>query len=107
MHDDLNNLQQKYNKEINSSKTLKELDEVFLELFGKTGEITLFSKNFSGVSKEELKEIVPLFNKVKIELEKEIGDKRNGIREEAYRKLEDEKLDFIGPERRRPDPQRR
>lgn len=94
MKENLEKLLAEYKAKIEAAQNLKELDGVFLELFGKSGEITLFSKNFAGVSKDELKEIVPLFNKVKSELEEEIHNKRNEIREEDYKKLEKETLEL-------------
>lgn len=83
-----------YLDKIQSSKSLNQLDDIFLKLFGKNGEITLFSKNFAKVSKDELKIIVPLFNKVKAELENKIQDRRDEIRGEGYKKLDQEKLDL-------------
>ena len=41
MDHQLDNLKSSYQKEIESAKTLGELDKLFLELFGKSGKITL------------------------------------------------------------------
>lgn len=83
-----------YSKKIGEARTLKELDKIFLELFGKKGQITLLPKEFSKLDQDQLKRVGPLFNQVKQELEKEISDKRYGIREESYKKLDLEKLDL-------------
>ena len=76
----------------NYLEKIKELDEIFLALFGKSGEVTLFPKEFSIVPKEELKKLGPLFNQVKTELEKEIEKHRNQIRGKTYTALEKENL---------------
>lgn len=79
---------------INQAKTLKELDDIFLALFGKNGEITLLPKEFARLSSEEKQKIGPLFNKVKAELEEAVEKKRGYIKEEGYAKLAEEKSDF-------------
>src|SRR3989344_5693732 len=79
---------------VNLAKSLKELDNIFLSLFGKNGEMTLLPKDFPKLSKDELRIAAPLFNKVKTELEKSIEDNRIGLREESYKKLESEELDL-------------
>ncbi|MBI2334559.1 phenylalanine--tRNA ligase subunit alpha, partial [Candidatus Daviesbacteria bacterium] len=46
------------------------------------------------ISKIELKTLGPIFNKIKLELERKISDARYEIREAGYRKLDQEKLDL-------------
>lgn len=92
MEDKLKKIQQDYLNKIESSKTLKDLDEIFIALFGKNGEIDLLPKQFKDLPKEELKTVGPLFNQVKQELEKTISAKREGVREEIYKSLENESL---------------
>lgn len=94
MEEKLKNIKQEYLEKISEAKSLKDLDEIFLELFGKNGEITLIPKDFSKLSVEEKKKIVPLFNQTKQQLEKEISDKRQVIRDKFYETLADEKLDL-------------
>ncbi|MBI3486430.1 phenylalanine--tRNA ligase subunit alpha [Candidatus Daviesbacteria bacterium] len=65
-----------------------------MSAFGKNGEVTLLPKEFSKLSKEQLKTIGPLFNKTKIELEQAINNKREAIRAKSYKKLDLEKLDL-------------
>lgn len=101
MEEKIDNIKTEYSEKIKQAKSLKELDEIFLELFGKSGQITLLPKDFSKLSKEELKTIGPLFNNTKQELEKIIEDRRQVIREESYQKLSDEKL-TLTPEGRTP-----
>lgn len=90
MEENLKKIQQDYLNKINSSGTLKEIDEIFISLFGKNGEIDQLSKQFNQLSKDELKSVGPLFNKVKQELEEGIRVKREGVREETYKALDNE-----------------
>ncbi len=85
---------QDYQIQISNSQTLKQLDEIFLKLFGKNGEITLLPKDFSKTSKDEIKIIGPLFNLAKQNLEKAIEKRRNEVRETSYKKLDQEELDL-------------
>lgn len=94
MQEKLNQILKDYQEKISQAKSLQELDEIFLELFGKQGQITLLPKEFSKLSKDELKDIGPLFNQIKKELEKTINEKRSSIREESYQKLSDETFDL-------------
>src|SRR6266576_3162804 len=94
MQDSLSKIQTEYNDKIASSQSLAQLDEIFLELFGKNGLITLFPREFPNLPKEELKVVAPIFNQTKDELEQAIAKRRIAIREEGYQKLADEKLDL-------------
>lgn len=87
MREDLQNLIKKYTEEIDSSGSLKDLDAIFLKLFGKTGEITLFPKTFSTLPKDELKVIGPLFNKAKKELEQSIAKRREEVKLSGFKKI--------------------
>ncbi len=90
--DKLTQIEKDYQKKISGAASLKKLDEVFLALFGKKGELTLLPKNFSKLSKDELKKVEPLFNQVKTELEQSIEKQRYQIREKSYQALEEEEL---------------
>lgn len=94
MEDKLNQLLSDYQNKISKAQSLKELDEIFLALFGKSGEITLLPKEFSKVPKDQLQKVGPLFNKLKQELEKAIENRRNEAREESYSKLSSESFDL-------------
>ncbi len=94
MKQKISRIQNKYLEKIQRATSLKELDEIFLALFGKKGEVDKLSKQFSQISKDELKTLGPIFNKIKLELERKIRDRRSEIREEGYRKLDREKLDL-------------
>ena len=80
-------IQQEFGNKILKSSSLKELDEIFLALFGKKGEITSLPRDFSKLSKDELTIIGPLFNKTKTELEQNIEEERDELREKAYQAL--------------------
>lgn len=77
---------------IKTTKSLQELDKIFLELFGKNGLITLIPKDFSKLSKQQKISAGPLFNKIKSELEQAIEAQRNKVKKESYKALIHEKL---------------
>lgn len=93
MDEKIAQIKKDYLNKIQKAKTLKQLDEFFLALFGKKGELTLLPKEFGKLSGEEKRKISPLFNKVKLALESKISDKRYKIREEGYKNLASENLD--------------
>lgn len=92
MEEKISQIQKDYLNKITQAKTLKELDEIFLELFGKNGQITLIPKEFPKLTSEERHIVGPLFNQIKNELEKEIEEKRLKIREKSYQALAKEEL---------------
>lgn len=94
MQDQLHQLLEQYKQQISTADSLKVLDELFLALFGKNGEITLLPKGFKDLAKEELRVVAPLFNQVKSQLEEAINKKRLQVREVSYQKLVDETLDL-------------
>lgn len=94
MENTLKKIRQDYLSRISLSRTLKDLDEIFLALFGKNGQIEQISKQLKSLSKDDLKTIGPLFNKVKNELEQKIGNKRSEVREVFYKSLENEKFEL-------------
>ncbi len=97
MENKISDIKKAFLEKIQTAQSLKELDEFFLELFGKNGQITLLPKDFSKISKEEIKKIQPLFNSTKQELEEAIGNRRQAIKEKSYRNLVNEKLTFPHP----------
>ncbi len=94
MEEKISQIQNQYLEKISKAKSLKELDEIFLLLFGKNGEITLLPKGFSKLSRNELFKIGPLFNKLKTDLAQTIEKKRNQIKELSYTALEKEAFVF-------------
>lgn len=94
MEEKIEQILKEYSTRINYARGLKELDYIFLELFGKKGKLDLLPKEFAKLSDEQRRRVGPLFNKVKEELEKAVNDKREEVREEGYKKLETETLDL-------------
>lgn len=90
MEDKINQILSDFQDKIKKASSFRELDSIFLALFGKSGEITLLPKDFGSLSVEEKKKIGPLFNKLKQELERAVSDRRQAIREESYKKLANE-----------------
>ncbi len=94
MEEKLKKIQQDYINKISSSKSLKDLDIIFIELFGKNGEVDQLSRQFKDLAKEDLKIVGSLFNLIKQELEKTISTKREEIKARVYKGLEDETFTF-------------
>lgn len=90
MEEKIKQIQSDFLEKIQKATSLKDLDEIFLALFGKKGELTLLPREFSKLPKSELQVIGPAFNRLKDQLESEISDKRQELREESYKKLADE-----------------
>ena len=97
MDSKISQIQKEYLEKTQQASTLKELDTLFLALFGKKGEITLLPKDFASLSPEDKKRIGPLFNQVKVELEQLIEKRREEVREEGYKKLAEDKIDIFSP----------
>lgn len=85
-------IQKDYLEKISQARSLQRLNEIFLELFGKKGEITLYPKQFPNFSEIQRRKIGPLFNQIKLTLQKTIELQRSIVREESYKKLETEKF---------------
>ncbi|MDO8576906.1 MAG: phenylalanine--tRNA ligase subunit alpha [Candidatus Daviesbacteria bacterium] len=96
MQQKISGIQKEYLEKIQKAQNLKELDKIFLALFGKSGEITLFPKQFSGLPEDERRKIGPLFNTVKTKLKKSVELRRNEVREQSYKKLETENFILQG-----------
>lgn len=94
MVEKINQIQTEYIEKISAASSLEELDRLFLELFGKSGVITLLPKEFASQPKEDLQKIGPAFNKTKSRLEAEIEKARERVREESYKKLDSEDIDL-------------
>jgi phenylalanyl-tRNA synthetase alpha chain len=98
VEDNLKRILKEYQLKITSASKLSQIDELFIALFGKNGEVDYLSKQFKDLSKDELKNVGPLFNEIKKRLEEEIRVKREGVREETYIALENESFDSKGAE---------
>lgn len=94
MEEKLLQIQTNYREKIKKADELNKLDELFLALFGKNGEITQIPKEFGKLTKDELQKIQPLFISVKQNLEQAIEKRREEIKEDNYKQLIHEKLDI-------------
>lgn len=103
MERELLDLEEKYGEKIKEARHLKELDKIFLELFGKNGVVNKLSEEFPKIPKEELPKIGPLFNKIKKELDTALENRRTEIREAGYKKLAQEKFDISEPAKTKPE----
>lgn len=92
MEEKISRIQKDYLEKINKASSLKSLDEIFLALFGKKGEITLLPKEFPALSEEKRRKLGPPFNQTKQVLENAIEKRRQQVRETIYQKLEQEKF---------------
>lgn len=92
MEEKLKFLESEYKSEISQVKTLEDLDKIFLELFGKSGKITIIAKQLPEVEPSRLKVLGPIFNKTKQSLEDLIEEKRRQVKIKSYEKLHSEKL---------------
>ncbi len=94
MEENIKQIQEEYLVKIKNASSLKQLDEIFLGLFGKNGAIDALSKDFPKLSADQRRKVGPLFNKTKQELEQTIEERRQEVREESYKKLDQETLDL-------------
>lgn len=97
MEEKISQIEKDYLDKIQKAKSLKELDEIFLALFGKKGELTLLPKEFPKLPEGQRRKVGPLFNQAKIELEAKIEKRRHDVGEESYRQLENEKFTLTSP----------
>ena len=75
MEQELKNLNDKTLKEIQNTTTIKDLNNLFVRLFGKNGEFTLLIRRIKDVPDSEKPEAGKLANQVKQEIEKTIKNK--------------------------------
>ena len=94
MEEKISEIKKEYLDNIKNADSLKELDSLFLALFGKNGVVTLLPKDFKNLSSDEKKTVGPLFNKLKTELENAIEKKRTEVRETSYQQLADESFNI-------------
>lgn len=93
MQDRIKQIQTEYLAKISQAKTLNEIDDIFLELFGKNGQITLLPKDFSNLDQDQLQQVGPAFNQAKNSLETAIETQRSQIKEKLYAALTQESFE--------------
>lgn len=96
MQEKISAIQKEYLTLITKADSLKELDKIFLKLFGKNGAVDQLSKDLPNLPADEKKLVGPLFNKVKQELEQTIQKQREQVREASYKQLESEEFTIKG-----------
>ncbi len=94
MEDRIHQLATEFTEKISHADSLAQLDTIYLELFGKNGVVTLLPKEFSQLDKDQLKDIGQLFNQVKSSLMLAVEKRRESVREEDYKKLDQEGWDL-------------
>ncbi len=83
MKEDLINLKNQAIAQITDVKDLKELEQIRIDLFGRSGKFTLSSKEIAKVPNEEKKQFGITLNEVKNTLEELIAEKKNELKTEA------------------------
>lgn len=81
MKEDLINIKNQAIARISDCNEQKELEQIRIELFGRSGQITLATKNLKNLKAEQKKEIGILINEIKKTLEKIIQDRKNNLKE--------------------------
>lgn len=94
MEDKISQINKSYQAKIEMASDLTSLDKLYLELFGKSGVLTILPKEFPNLKKDELRIVAPLFNKIKSSLAEGIEKRRGEIREKSYQGLLEEKLEL-------------
>ncbi len=91
----MENLKSQLLEKINQTNTLKDLDQLKIELFGKKGVITEQMKNLATLSVEEKKETGMKLNLLKKDLESEFEQKYQKVSlQEMNKKLQEEAIDM-------------
>ena len=98
MEEKVNQIKAEALTEIQSSKSVQELENARVKYLGKKGALTEILKMMGGLSPEERPVLGAIVNKVKSELEKKIEEKEEILKkEELDKKLESEKIDVSLP----------
>lgn len=98
MKEQISKIKENATCEIESSKTLQELNDVRVKYLGKKGELTAVLKGMKDLSPEERPVIGALVNEVRDGLENKIKESEIALEEQALNeKLEKEKIDITLP----------
>ncbi|MBP3345165.1 MAG: phenylalanine--tRNA ligase subunit alpha [Clostridia bacterium] len=96
--DELKSTEMQAIDDIKNAKSLKDLNEIRVKIFGKSGVLTSLSRGMRDVSPEERPKIGALINEVRNAIESALNEKQEGIeQEELAAKLESEKVDITEP----------
>lgn len=80
MNEDLINLKNQAIAQIGDVKSLDELEQIRIELFGRSGKVTSATQNLKNIDPEKRKQTGILINEVKKTLEKLISEKKNDLK---------------------------
>jgi len=95
--------ERKIKKKIDRAESLKELDEVFKEVFGKEGEIKKISKTIPKLPKEKRRIFGEKFGKIKENLMKEFEKRASELKEKAEKEAEEKEwIDVTVPPKKVP-----
>ncbi len=95
---ELNDIKEKLIKEIEKSSNLKELNDVRINAFGKSGVITTVSKNMREVEPTERPKFGAMINEVRKTIEERLGKKTEEFeKEELNKRLKEEQIDITEP----------
>lgn len=95
---DLANIKEEVLESIEKANDLKELNEIRVRVFGKTGLITNISKGMKDVLPEDRPKVGALINEVKTAIECKLQEKIELLENiELNKKLEEEKIDITEP----------
>lgn len=95
MREELLQLKSKYIEDIDSGQSLKELEILRVEIFGKKGALTKVLRGMGKLSKEERPIIGKLANEVREELENVFNNRLEEIKKEALeKKIQEETIDI-------------
>ena len=95
---DLANIKEEVLESIEKANDLKELNEIRVRVFGKTGLITNISKGMRDVLPEDRPKVGALINEVKAAIECKLQEKIELLENiELNKKLEEEKIDITEP----------
>lgn len=96
--DELKSTEMQAIDDIKNAKSLKDLNEIRVKIFGKSGVLTSLSRGMRDVSPEERPKIGALINEVRNAIESALNEKQESIeQEELAAKLESEKVDITEP----------
>ena len=92
MIEKINELKTQAKEKINSAVSSNDIESIRVEFLGKKGKIIEILKNLKCVEESKRKEVASLANKLRVEIEAEIENKKNEIKEKEYEdKIKNEK----------------
>lgn len=98
MREQLKKLNEEVVKDLNNIEDMKELTDLKVKVFGKSGSLTMLSKGMRDVPSEDRPIIGSLINEVRNNIESKIIEKEQHFKDlELTRKLEAEKVDITEP----------